>query len=570
MSDLQAVNSVFNIEIEKIDPNPSQPRKHFSEEALRDLAESIRRYGVMQPITVVRREHETAGGGMATRYEIVAGERRWRASIIAGMATIPAIIREEEESEQDRFELSVLENLQREDLNPVDKARSFQRLVDEFGMRHAEIADKLGKSREYVTNSMRLLDLPDNILDAVSAGEISEGHTRPMLAIKEHPEELQVLFQEIKSKHLTVRQAEATAKSLVGKGPQKRQSTSAYSSHKAIDPEIAALQAQLSDTLGTSVSIDAKDEGGKLTIDFFSRQDLQKILDLVDRQDNTRSITEVPHTTAGAPESLVHEERGSQVNTNQASQITTDDFIITPQARHQGFNSTADGGFNQTLNMGEHSFRDDREERQDIFANKPLNSKQKIDLGDDIAPQNAAQNHTDDQFKADTSTEDNPTQSIEFDAHVDTQAQRNKTTGGNSQEIAQSNIESSEASGVVSKPISDIGDDFIPRVPEEEIGAQLDSPVTEGPYFMPQNTQAQRANPQKISDAQQEGSLAHDVNITMGGMSEHLGIDTTHTQSNEHAQGYNQATSQTDTGSTQAQNQKYDKQDPYRLDNFSI
>lgn len=277
MSELQVANSVYSIEIEKIDPNPDQPRKHFSEESLRDLSESIRRYGVMQPITVFRREQET-DKGISTRYEIIAGERRWRASIQAGMSTIPAIIQDGLDSEQDRYELSILENLQREDLNPVDKARSFARLADEFGMKHAEIADRLGKSREYVTNAMRLLALPENILDALSQGEINEGHTRPLLTLKDSPEELQVLFNEITSKGLTVREAETTARSLSGSGKKASRYNPAQPS---LDPEMQELQTQLAGALGTSVSIDKKEKGGKLTIDFFSRDDLKKILTMV-------------------------------------------------------------------------------------------------------------------------------------------------------------------------------------------------------------------------------------------------------------------------------------------------
>ena len=277
MSELQVANSVYNIEIEKIDPNPDQPRKHFSEESLGDLAESIRRYGVMQPITVSRRESETPEG-LTTRYEIIAGERRWRASIQAGMSTIPAIIHDGPESAQDKFELSILENLQREDLNPVDKARSFARLADEFGMKHAEIADRLGKSREYVTNAMRLLVLPSRILDALGTGEINEGHTRPLLMLKDSPDELQVLFQEIITKGLTVREAETVARTLSG---QVKKTPRYPSASVALDPEMQALQSHLSGALGTQVSIDAKEKGGQLTIDFFSREDLKKIVDLI-------------------------------------------------------------------------------------------------------------------------------------------------------------------------------------------------------------------------------------------------------------------------------------------------
>lgn len=325
MSELQAINSVYNIEIEKIDPNPNQPRKYFDEESLRDLAESIRRYGVMQPITVFRREQETSGG-ITTRYEIIAGERRWRASIQAGMSTIPAIIHDGQETEQDRFELSILENLQREDLNPVDKARSFARLADEFGMKHAEIADRLGKSREYVTNAMRLLVLPDNVLEALSAGEINEGHTRPLLVLKDSPDELQTLFVEITTKGLTVREAETVARKLSGK--HSKPSRHKLSQH-SLDPEMQELQAQLAHSLGTSVSIDKKEEGGKLTIDFFSRDELKKLLAVV----NTAGT---PPIAAGTTELSASESAlpaGTQVeDLSQSNSIATTQDKTFPEA----------------------------------------------------------------------------------------------------------------------------------------------------------------------------------------------------------------------------------------------
>ena len=311
MSELQAINSVYNIEIEKIDPNPNQPRKHFSNESLHDLAESIRRYGVMQPITVFKRESETADG-VSTRYEIIAGERRWRASIKAGMSTIPAIIHDGPQSEQDRFELSILENLQREDLNPTDKARSFARLANEFGMKHAEIADRLGKSREYVTNALRLLALPDNILDALSAGKISEGHTRPLVSLKDRPDELQTVFTEIVQKGLTVREAESLVRRATGR--TKKSHNQSSSTHHRLDPEMQDIQERLSGALGTSVSIDTKAEGGKLTIDFFSPDDLKKLLAMVDT----------------APQ-LPHQSNSKSPQTDQVVTTTPEPQHVTPR-----------------------------------------------------------------------------------------------------------------------------------------------------------------------------------------------------------------------------------------------
>ncbi|MFW0870973.1 MAG: ParB/RepB/Spo0J family partition protein [Patescibacteria group bacterium] len=525
MNDLQVINSVFNIEIEKIDPNPNQPRKHFSDESLRDLAESIRRYGVMQPITVVRREQETAGGGIITRYEIVAGERRWRASVIAGMSTIPAIIREDADSEQERFELSVLENLQREDLNPVDRARSFERLVNEFGMRHAEIADRLGKSREYVTNSMRILDLPDNVLDALSAGEIYEGHTRPMLSIKDHPEELQVLFQEIKAKHLTVRQAETMAKALVGKGPKpSRGSSSVKQDQYARDPEILALQAKLSDTFGTKVSIDAKDDGGKLTIDFFSRDDLKKILDLVGT--NTSSQYSANNNQSSSQDSRQEVPPKGELDVDN-------DFQIIPRPSHQAFyTSKAYSDENKSITDSPFSSNDAREGKKDIFDDMPLGNERHIHFdGENLTkpfPQEPA-------FSA---REENPIEEKIL----------------NNQENIDAHQVENHIPDVKSKPVGQLGDEFVPQVAPKGIGAELDSSVSFGEDFIPRNSQSQE------NDHTQP--ISRDAKITMGGMGmgDHLGIDTRQ-----------RATPSAPIDDAYIKSlHSQDDDDPYRLDNFSI
>ena len=143
-------NAIFFIEVDKIEPNPYQPRKEFNEEKLNDLAGSIRMYGILQPLTVIRKEFEKEDGGIGVMYELIAGERRLRASMIAGLREVPALIRTQEDDSRVKLGLAIIENLQREDLNPVDRARSFQQLADEFGLKHVEIAKKVGKSREYV------------------------------------------------------------------------------------------------------------------------------------------------------------------------------------------------------------------------------------------------------------------------------------------------------------------------------------------------------------------------------------------------------------------------------------
>lgn len=264
--------SIFFIEVNKINPNPYQPRREFDEARLRDLADSIRQYGVLQPLVVTRVEKEKPDGGIAVEYELIAGERRLRASKIAGLLQVPAVIRKEQDPML-KLELAIIENLQREDLNPVDRARAFLRLHTEFGFSHKEIGKKMGKSREYVSNSLRLLQMPQDILDALGEGKITEGHTRPLLMLSDRPDEQAVLFKEIVYKKITVREAERIAREIAQDKVRKK--------HHILDPEIEEIQNQLQETLGTRVHIDKKEKGGKITIDFFSEEDLRIILDAI-------------------------------------------------------------------------------------------------------------------------------------------------------------------------------------------------------------------------------------------------------------------------------------------------
>ncbi len=267
-------NSIFWIELEKIVPNPYQPRREFDQTALKDLADSIRMYGLLQPLVVTRREVIKEDGGLAVEYELISGERRLRASKLAGLAQAPVIIRAGEEDARTKLELAIIENLQREDLNSVDRARSFQRLADEFGMKHAQIADKMGKSREYVTNTIRLLALPERMLIAVSEKKISEGHTRPLLMLTDRPEEQETLFKEIMFKKLTVREAEQLARKVAVDRVRKKEFMP--------DPELLELEGKLNNALGTRVQIERKDTGGKVVIDFFTNEDLRQILGLLE------------------------------------------------------------------------------------------------------------------------------------------------------------------------------------------------------------------------------------------------------------------------------------------------
>ncbi len=270
-------NSIFWIELEKIVPNPYQPRREFDPHALRDLAESIRMYGILQPLVVTRREIIKEDGGLATQYELISGERRLRASKLAGLSQAPVIIRAGEDDARVKLELAIIENLQREDLNAVDRARSFQRLSDEFGLKHVQIAEKMGKSREYVTNTIRLLALPEHMLLALSEKKISEGHTRPLLMLVDRPEEQETLFKEIVFRKITVREAEQLARRIAVDRARKKDP-------ELHDPEIRELENKLNIALGTRVLIETRDKGGRVVIDFLNNDDLRHILDLIEKQ----------------------------------------------------------------------------------------------------------------------------------------------------------------------------------------------------------------------------------------------------------------------------------------------
>ena len=274
-------DAVFWIEVGKINPNPYQPRREFDEVKLKDLSESIRMYGVLQPLIVTRKEVYHDGGGMSVEYELISGERRLRASRLAGLAQVPALIKTGEEDGRVKLELAIIENLQREDLNPVDRARSFDRLAKEFGLKQAQIAVKVGKSREYVSNSLRILALPGEMITALEEGRISEGHTRPLLMLSDRPEEQLVLFKEIMAKKLTVREAEALSRRVATDRIRNKD--------KYLDPAIIEMERTFTESLGTRVRIEKNKEGGTVTIDFFSPDDLRALLEKM----NTGKIQDV-------------------------------------------------------------------------------------------------------------------------------------------------------------------------------------------------------------------------------------------------------------------------------------
>lgn len=262
-------DSIFWIDLDRIRPNPYQPRRDFSEAGLTSLAESIRQYGVLQPLVVTRTDVEKPEGGLESLYELIAGERRLRASKIAGLKQVPVVIRQDDNN-LTKLELAIIENLQREDLNAIDRAKALKKLVDEFGISHAETAAKIGKSREYVSNSIRLLSLPEHMQSAVVSKEISEGHARTMLALHDRPEELETLFKEIILKRLSVRAVERITRSMAQDHVRKYHRKS---------PEMVAIEKSLTEKLGTRVIIETNAEGGRLLIDFFSPDDLSALVE---------------------------------------------------------------------------------------------------------------------------------------------------------------------------------------------------------------------------------------------------------------------------------------------------
>lgn len=298
-------NAVFFIEVDKINPNPYQPRREFNEMRLKELADSIRMYGVLQPLVVTRKEVLREDGGLSTEYELIAGERRLRASKLAGLREVPALIRAKEDDEKTKLELAIIENLQREDLNPIDRAFAFQKLSKEFGFKHSDIAKKVGRSREYVSNTIRMLMLPEEILDSLTAGKISEGHARPLLMLSDRPEEQNVLYREILLKKMTVRDAEKISRKIAYDKVRKKE--------RMFEPDIVEMEEGASQKLGTRIHIEPKENGGRIQIDYIDDISLRKILDVLNGNSIEVSEAKDPHT-------------GEVITTDDTGDIEEDDW----------------------------------------------------------------------------------------------------------------------------------------------------------------------------------------------------------------------------------------------------
>lgn len=266
ISDNSSGETIVNIT--KVEPNREQPRKNFDEDALEELAESIKQFGLLQPILVQDRK---------TYYEIIAGERRWRAAKKAGLKEVPVIIKNL--TEQEIVEISLIENIQRENLNPIEEAQAYKRLLTEFNLKQDEVAERVAKSRTAVTNSMRLLKLCDDVQQMIIDDMISTGHARALITI-EDPEQQYAIAQKIFDEKLSVRDVEKLVKNLNKPGKIKK----AVITDKSLEAVYLDIEENLKQKLGTKVSITSKGNGaGKVEIEFYSHDDLEKLMDLLSK-----------------------------------------------------------------------------------------------------------------------------------------------------------------------------------------------------------------------------------------------------------------------------------------------
>ena len=257
------------IPVDQIAPNPHQPRRHFDEEALAELAASIRVHGVLQPLILARADPTSP-----VPYYIVAGERRWRAAKMAGLTHVPAIVKDA--TRQQLVEWALVENVQRADLNPLEAAAAYKSLIDGFGLTQAEVAERVGKSRSAVANTLRLLNLPPEVQAALLEGRISEGHGRALLSLDDPTVQRRVLKQII-DKSLSVRQTEELVRRLLSHQEEKPPAES----KKPADPELQAVERAFQEVLGTKVEVRKGRRGGQVVIHFYSDEELQAIYEAI-------------------------------------------------------------------------------------------------------------------------------------------------------------------------------------------------------------------------------------------------------------------------------------------------
>lgn len=255
---------VQDLDIASISPNPLQPRRDRPGPEFDELVASIRRHGILQPVVA-----RPANGG----YQIVAGERRFRAAQAAGLSSVPAIVREV--SDREALEVALIENLRREDLPPMDRARAYHRLATEFGLTQEEMADAIGGSRPSIANTMRLLDLPEDVQLAIDQGRLTEGHGRALLTVQD-PQRLLEIWRQVEKRGLSVRETEELVR-----GAGKNVSRETISRKGGVDPNLADLAARLQDRYATNVSIVTRGKRGTIQINYYSSEDLERLVDLL-------------------------------------------------------------------------------------------------------------------------------------------------------------------------------------------------------------------------------------------------------------------------------------------------
>ncbi len=267
-------DGVIEIDINKIEPNASQPRRHFEEEALEELAESIREYGIIQPIIVKK---------VDDYYEIIAGERRWRAAKIAGIEKLPAIIRSYDISKA--FEVALIENIQRENLNPIEEALSYKRLAEELKLNQEEIAQRVGKKRSTITNSLRLLHLDGRVQNFIIEDKLTNGHAKVLLAIEDKEKQFE-LAEKVIEDGLSVRATEELVKAEIEKREKTEKDQKIQNSQRIFDTEgYKSIENDLKCIFGTKVKLNAKKNKGKIEIEYYSDEDLDRLLGIMKNLD---------------------------------------------------------------------------------------------------------------------------------------------------------------------------------------------------------------------------------------------------------------------------------------------
>lgn len=255
------------VKINEVEPNREQPRKDFDEDALMELADSIKQFGILQPLLVQKKKDY---------YEIIAGERRWRAAKLAGIKEIPVIVKNY--TDQEIVEISLIENIQRENLNPIEEAMAYKRLLEEFNLKQDEVAERVSKSRTAVTNSMRLLKLSDKVQQMIIDDMISTGHARALLAIDDEDQQY-MLANKIFDEKLSVRETEKLVKSLKTPKKETKNEKTEYTEHVFVYRD---LEEQMKNIIGTKVIVSSKANGkGKIEIEYYSEEELERIYDLI-------------------------------------------------------------------------------------------------------------------------------------------------------------------------------------------------------------------------------------------------------------------------------------------------